>query len=380
MRLFGRTTLAEVIRALQDELAGGPRAEVPPELQLVAHLVAARDRRDEKRREPEREVLAALPDAAGILGADGRMRLANAALDKLAPHGRALGLAPLEVARSADLAEAMRRALRGERGRVELTLPATRRTYVAHVMPLHERGEVLLVLRDVTEARRLEATRRDFVANASHELRTPVAAIRGAAETLLAGALASPDDARQFVGIVARHAERLGRLTQALLDLSRIEAGEWPLELGRVEAAPLLHQLVELHAPAAAERRIALRAEAGDGVALRADARAVEQVLVNLVDNALKYTPEGGTVTIRATRDGDAAVLSVADTGNGIERHHLPRIFERFYRVDPGRSRDQGGTGLGLAIVKHLVQAQGGDVGVESGSGGSRFWVRLPAA
>jgi two-component system phosphate regulon sensor histidine kinase PhoR len=222
--------------------------------------------------------------------------------------------------------------------------------------------------------------RRDFVANASHELRTPVTAIRGAAETLLAGALADPDSARHFVDMVARHAERLARLTQDLLDLSRIESGQWTMELCRVELFGLAQGVLDLHADRAAEKALRLARAVPEGLAARADPRALEQVLVNLVDNAVKYTPQGGTVTLGATRQEAQIVLTVADTGPGIDRHHLPRLFERFYRADPGRSREQGGTGLGLAIVKHLTQAQGGEVDVESGSGGTRFWVRLPAA
>jgi two-component system phosphate regulon sensor histidine kinase PhoR len=379
MAIFGRAMVADVVRALQDELAGGPRANVPAELQLVAHLVAERDRRDERRREPERDLVAAIPEAAGLVGADGRLRVTNAALDRLAPGGHAFQLTPIEATRSAELDAAVRSALHGRAKSVEVELPASRRTFVATATPL-ERGEALLVLRDVTEARRAAAARRDFIANASHELRTPVAAIRGAAETLLSGALGSPDDARHFVDMIARHTERLGRLTEDMLDLSRIEAGLWRMDAAPVEVAPLALHVLELHATAAGKKDVAIRNEVPPGLALRGDARGVEQVLVNLVDNAVKYTPAGGTVAVRAEESGGDVVVAVVDTGPGIERHHLARLFERFYRVDPGRSREQGGTGLGLALVKHLVQAQGGDVGVESGAGGSRFWFRLRKA
>jgi two-component system phosphate regulon sensor histidine kinase PhoR len=239
---------------------------------------------------------------------------------------------------------------------------------------------VLLTLRDVTEAKRAEAMRRDFVANASHELRTPVSAIRGAAETLLAGALQDPEAAARFVDMIARHAERLARLTEDLLDLSRIESGQWEMRLERVELAPLAQSVLDLHADRAAEKQLKLVRDVPAEAAAVADARALEQVLVNLVDNAVKYTPPGGAVTVRAHAEPGRALIEVVDTGPGIERHHLARLFERFYRADPGRSRDQGGTGLGLAIVKHLAQAQKGDVGVESGSGGTRFWVSLPLA
>jgi two-component system phosphate regulon sensor histidine kinase PhoR len=149
--------------------------------------------------------------------------------------------------------------------------------------------------------------------------------------------------------------------------------------MGTVDATALAAQVVALLAGRAAEKGLRLGSDLPPGVSVRADQRSLEQVLVNLVDNAVKYTSRG-EVTLRAERDGSSWVLAVVDSGAGIEAHHLPRLFERFYRVDPGRSREQGGTGLGLAIVKHLVQGMGGEVGVESGPQGSRFWVRLPAA
>jgi two-component system phosphate regulon sensor histidine kinase PhoR len=180
--------------------------------------------------------------------------------------------------------------------------------------------------------------------------------------------------------MIARQAERLARLTQDLLDLSRIESGQWTMQLDRVELAPLVRSVVDLQAGRAAEKRLSLQAAIDPGLAVLADARALEHVVVNLVDNAVKYTPAGGAVSVGAEPGERGVVLAVADSGPGIPAHHLPRLFERFYRADHGRGREQGGTGLGLAIVKHLVQAQGGEVGVESGPAGSRFWVRLPGA
>jgi two-component system, OmpR family, phosphate regulon sensor histidine kinase PhoR len=180
--------------------------------------------------------------------------------------------------------------------------------------------------------------------------------------------------------MVARQAERLSRLTRDLLDLSRIESGQWIMAPERMEVQPLVSSVLDLHAARAAQKGVALRGDVPAALAVRADARALEHVLVNLVDNAVKYTPATGSVTVSAERAGDEVILAVADTGPGIAAHHLPRLFERFYRADAGRDRDQGGTGLGLAIVKHLAQAQGGDVGVESGTAGSRFWVKLPGA
>jgi two-component system phosphate regulon sensor histidine kinase PhoR len=378
MKLFGQgRALAQAIQALQDELAGGPRADLPAELELLGGLVHTREERAKTKEEPERELLAALPDAAAIVGRDGAVRVANVAFDALAPAGRGAGLSMIEVARSDELAEAVRRALEGATRRLEVELATPRRSFDALAKPLL-RGEVLVVLRDVTQARRAAAMRRDFIANASHELRTPVTAIRGAAETLLAGALDDPAEARRFTEVVVRHAERLARLTEDMLHLSRIESGQWAMDLERVEVAPLADEILLLHRERAEERNLRLAQEVPAGLAVRADARALEQLLVNLLDNAVKYTSDGGSITLGAAREGARVVLSVSDSGPGIERRHLPRLFERFYRVDPGRSRDQGGTGLGLAIVKHLAQALGGEVGVESGAGGSRFWVNLP--
>jgi two-component system, OmpR family, phosphate regulon sensor histidine kinase PhoR len=376
--VLGRTPLATAIRALRAELRGGPHADLGREVRELADLLAEREQRrfGAQQVPAEQELLSALPDAAALVSREGWVRASNAAFDTLAASGRAAGLTPLEITRSAELSEAVKRALEGTARRLELAIQ--RRTYLVHLSPLL-RGEVLLLLRDVTDAKRAEATRRDFVANASHELRTPIAAIRAAAETLLAGAVEDQAAARTFVEIVARHAERLSRLTQDLLDLSRIESREWSFELAPVDAAALTGSVLELVAEPARAKGLLLRNEVPPGTAVRADARALEQVLVNLVDNAVKFTAEGA-VTIRGERTERDVILSVADTGPGIDRHHLPRIFERFYRVDAGRSREQGGTGLGLAIVKHLVQGMGGEVDVESDGAGTRFSVRLPAA
>ena len=375
-----RDPVQAAIRALEAELGGGARAEFTPGIDRLAVLLSQREEqlRARGRVQPERELLAAMPDAAGLVAPDGRVRVSNTVLDGLAPGGRATGLTVLEISRSSDLAEAARRALEGTPKRLELQLG--KRTWVAHLVPLL-RGEVLVLLRDVTDARMSASTRRDFVANASHELRTPVSAIAGAAETLLSGAMEDPTQARSFVEMIARNAERLARLTNDLLDLSRIESRQWPVKLEPVLVGGTAQRAVEVCSEPARRKRIELRVEVPEGTAVLADARALEQVLVNLLDNAVKYTPEGGSATVTASPvAGDRIEVVVADTGPGIERHHLPRLFERFYRVDPGRSRGAGGTGLGLAIVKHLVQMQAGDIGVDTGSGGTSFRVRLPRA
>jgi two-component system phosphate regulon sensor histidine kinase PhoR len=372
---LGRTPLSAALRALRAELAGGPHADLGADVSELAALLLERElRRFATVRDPaEQELLSSLPDAAAVVAKDGRVKVCNAAFDALAAGGRAAGMTPLEVTRSADLSEAVKRALEGSARRLDIDLP--RRSFSVQLTPLL-RGEVLLLARDVTEEKRAAATRRDFVANASHELRTPVAAIRGAAETLLNGALEKPEAARSFVEIVHRQAERLARLTQDLLDLSRLESRQWRFEVLPVDLEALARTAVELHQPAARKKGLELRVDVPPGLTALGDPRALEQVLVNLVDNAVKYTA-AGSVTISAARRGADVVIGVADTGPGIEPHHLARLFERFYRVDPGRSREQGGTGLGLAIAKHLVQGMAGEIAVESGAEGTRFRVRL---
>jgi two-component system phosphate regulon sensor histidine kinase PhoR len=323
------------------------------------------------------ELVERFPEAAGVIAPDGRFILVNTGLDRLLARSCA-GRNVLEVTRSGELDKAVQDALHGQSRELELPLPSSQLQIRATLAPL-ARGRALLVLRDLTGARRMEAVRRDFIANASHELRTPVAAIAGAAETLLSGRLAE-EDARKFLEMISRHADRLNRLTRDLLDLSRLEAGEFRTALGAVELLPLCESCLELVRDRAKEKDLALGFDGPQYLRARADRRALEQMLVNLLDNAVKYRPRGGRVTLLADGAGSHVLLSVIDSGPGIEPRHQPRIFERFYRVDGGRSRDAGGTGLGLAIVKHLALVQNGEAGVESGSGGSRFWIRLPAA
>ncbi len=214
----------------------------------------------------------------------------------------------------------------------------------------------------------------------SHELRTPVAAVRGAVETLEAGALAHPDEAREFVSIIERHARRLHDIVEDLLELSRIEARQLDLSVEPVAVRDAVEHTIELFRRTAEKKGVKLATSIDDDVPrVLADRRALDHVLSNLVDNAIKYSHEGASVTVSARATGHGAVeLSVQDTGLGIAAKHLSRIFERFYRVDAGRSRQLGGTGLGLAIVKHLVEALGGTVRVESTLGqGTEFVVEL---
>jgi two-component system phosphate regulon sensor histidine kinase PhoR len=253
-----------------------------------------------------------------------------------------------------------------------------KRNILARATPQAD-GGVVVVMHDMTEIRRLETIRRDFVANVSHELRTPVSIIRANAETLLNGALERPDQARRFVEALLRHADRLGRLISDLLDISRIEAGKYPIEPRTLKVAPVVRRIFESVDMRAQTKQMTLLMDIDDDLVLVADAKALEQVLLNLVENAIKYTPERGSIEVHARRDGECVRVEIMDDGPGIDPIHRPRIFERFYRVDPGRSREMGGTGLGLAIVKHLVEAMRGRVGVDGRTpSGSVFWVVMP--
>ena len=220
-------------------------------------------------------------------------------------------------------------------------------------------GGGLLVIRDVTELRRLEAVRRDFVANVSHELKTPLTSIAGYAETLATEASPGTQTER-FARPILSNARRMHRLVDDLLDLSRIESGRWQPDPERVDVRGLAGEAWTAFADRARERRIQFTAAAGDVHYVTADLEALRQVLTNLLDNALRHTPPDGRITVSLESAPGGVTVAVADTGSGIAPEHLPRIFERFYRADPGRSRQEGGTGLGLAIVKHLVEAHGG--------------------
>ena len=241
-----------------------------------------------------------------------------------------------------------------------------------------------MVLHDVSETRRLERVRQDFVANASHELKTPLASIKAYTETLLDWALDDEKVNKKFLGRIDEQADRLNQLILDLLSLARLDAGQEAFQHTPMRLEPAVRQAVELNRQRAETKHLELMceatAEAGASVVL-ADEEAIRQIVDNLIDNAIKYTPEGGRVRVSMSCPDfeEEVVLAVEDTGIGIPRADLPRVFERFYRVDKARSRELGGTGLGLSIVKNLVQSLGGRIQVESAVGkGSVFTLRLP--
>lgn len=329
-------------------------------------------------------VLDGMEEGLWLTDAAGRVTRHNVALKELLFAGQELrGRHPREWVANEPLAAAVDRACTaGEGTRLELQLEGLRpRVLQVSVRPLlHEGGGSFALFHDVTELRRLEKVRTDFVANVSHELRTPITAIRGYAETLREGALLDARHAPRMVDIIFRQAERLSALVEDLLELSRLEANELQLEAVRVPLREATLRVLEVVRQRATGKEIHFEVHLPESACAWADERAVEQVLLNLLDNAVKYTPHGGRVKVDGLCGAERVVVSVQDTGLGIEEKYLPRLFERFYRVDKGRSREMGGTGLGLSIVKHLAVAMGGDVGVTSTPGvGSTFSVTLPA-
>jgi two-component system phosphate regulon sensor histidine kinase PhoR len=243
-------------------------------------------------------------------------------------------------------------------------------------------GETLLVAHDATEAVRYQELRKEFVANVSHELRTPLTVIRGYVETLQEGAFADPVKGPEFLEVIGRHAALLSKLVENLLDLSRLESPQGMARRLAVDMGALVARVAELHRAPAERKGQTLEARIdGPLPAVSGDPDYLERAVANLVDNALKYTPEKGAIRVAARRAGAQVVVEVEDSGIGIPPADLPRIFERFYRVDKSRSRSLGGTGLGLAIVKHIAQAHGGTVDVTSAPGrGSTFRLSVPAA
>ena len=273
---------------------------------------------------------------------------------------------------------------RDEQVKIEV-LGAERRFFELRVAPLRLDGAqagrgAIGVFFDITQLERLERVRQEFLSNVSHELRTPLTSILAFVETLEDGAIDDPRDGRRFVSIIRRNAERMHTLIEDILELSAIESGITQVEPARLRLSPAVQEAMGALSAKAAARGVGLVNEVAAEAVVTADPRRLEQMLLNLIDNAIKFSRAGGRVVV-THEAGEQDRVSVTDTGEGIPAEHLPRIFERFYRVDRARSREMGGTGLGLAIVKHLARAHGGEVSVRSDTGeGSTFTIELPHA
>jgi len=252
---------------------------------------------------------------------------------------------------------------------------------LATVAPFSAKAGRVIVMRDVTEVKRLEQSRREFFANASHELRTPVGIIRANTETLLEGAMNEPESAENFIDGINRNSLRLTNLLNDLLQISKIEAGKFRIEPKPVDPGEITARILETMDHMVAKKRTAIRNDIPTDTRVLADEKALEEVLVNLIDNAIKYTQDNGSIVVDSVREGNKTHIRVIDDGPGIPPIHRDRIFERFYRIDPGRSSDMGGTGLGLAIVKHLMSAMGGTVSYHPAQPhGSMFTITLDSA
>ena len=327
-------------------------------------------------------VLEGMSEAVIALDEYRRVTLINdAGIHLLGVGEQPIGKTILETIRVPELNDLLNQVEPGKEARIEFDFGASIRRRVLATASRRAAGDYVIVFLDVTELRRLEGLRRDFVSNVSHELRTPVSVLRANAETLLGGAMDDPEAAPRFLRSIMVNAERLSNLISDLLDISRIEEGKYRLDLEEVPLSLSLRRAAAALETEAIGRGMSVKIEACGEQRVRADVKALDQVLFNLLDNAVKYTQDGGNVILRAAEGEGAVRIEVEDDGPGVEPRFRGRLFERFFRVDKGRSREMGGTGLGLSIVKHLVSAMDGTVGmVPARTGGSVFWLELPKA
>lgn len=327
-------------------------------------------------------IVGAMSEGVMVLDSAGRITLTNRALSEVLETGRDLtGKTPFEVLRRPQLENAVRNVLAGSPTEMVELLTGSGRVLEANVAPVVNASgtadSAVVVFHDLTNIKRLERMRRDFVANVSHEFKTPLTSIRGYAETLLTGALAERKTATDFVRTIERNAQHLEALVSDLLTLARIES-ELPANPEMINVQSIVDEQVAVRQAVLAERNIQIFSEC-EFAEVQADRGRLSTAISNLIDNAILYNRPGGEVRITGARENGTFRLDIADTGEGIASEELPRIFERFYRVDKARTRVTGGTGLGLSIVKHAIESQGGTIQVTSRIGaGSTFTIRLP--
>ena len=367
--------------------AGDELSPIAGAINQLAEQLRLRLEEVTQEKEQLRAVLEGMVEGVLVVDAKGSVLLANSRVREFYElTGDPVGRPYVEVLRDAAVDEVLRetgefdatvtRQLRVGRG-----VPRTLQVQAVRFPAEGPRAGSVAVFHDISELARLEEVRRDFVANASHELRTPLAAIRGFAETLLESPSLTDGERRSYLEIIDRHAQRLTHIVHDLLELSTIERGRLRIEPVDVDVGELIGSLIRDTGPRLRDRKLELHYGAQGSARAFADPRALEQILINLLDNAMKYTEPGGRIDISLEEAGPKLRVRVRDTGIGIPEEDLGRIFERFYRVDKARSRVLGGTGLGLAIVKHLVQSLGGEISVASRLGeGSTFTFTLPRA
>jgi two-component system phosphate regulon sensor histidine kinase PhoR len=405
---FSKRVAEGDFRPLSGDNSSDEIAELGASLNETARRLESEIRLLSGERNRSSAILRSMVEGVAVIDAHERLVFCNRAfseilnIDSKSSEGRPL----IEVVRNSELTGLIRKALDGEEGLqsdivtgivlqqsfsvtaapVKALEPTAGLSNAsgpsAAILPAQKPSGAVVVLHDVTELRRLERVRQDFVANVSHEFKTPLTAIQGFAETLLGGALEDPKNNRRFLEIMRDHANRLARLTDDLLKLARIEAGKLELEFSPVGVIEFVERCAETALMKASRKQITLDIEIPPGLLpVRGDASLLRDVLQNLVDNAIQYTPPGGRIRVSARVNSNEVVIEVADTGIGIPLIDQERIFERFYRVDAARSREAGGTGLGLSIAKHIIDAHNGRLWVESTVGeGSRFSFSIPLA
>ncbi len=374
-------------RAIEEQMPPSSLPEDAPGLADLSNAVkilaltwAARLSALQAERDRLAAVLEQMTDGVLIANSAGRVQFINPAAQRLFAAPDALGRSVVEVLRHHKLVEVWQRCQQSGEAQDESTeLPRQRTFLQLVVLPDQQTGGSLLLVHDLTRVRRLESVRRDFISNVSHELRTPLASLKALTETLRDGALSDPEAAPRFLERIETEVDALTQMAQELLDLSRIESGQVALQFGKVNPSRLLESAAERMRTQAERAGLTLTVEETAALPeVRADRGRLEQVLVNLIHNAVKFTPPGGEITLSAEQQGKSVCFSVRDTGVGIAEEDLERIFERFFKSD--RARSGGGTGLGLSISRHIVEAHGGRIWAESQEGhGSTFFFTIPA-
>lgn len=386
LKEFSRRVAEGDFRPLPSDNTSDSLAQLGSSLNQTASRLDRTIRTLTEERNLSSAILGSMVEGVAVVNASERLVFANQGFAEIlgldVPPQAGSGL--VEIVRQTELIEAVRQVLKGEpRVETEVVTGTLRQHFfaatIASVRAAETSGAVI-VLHDITDLRKLERVRRDFVANVSHEFKTPLTAIQGFTETLLGGALDDAENRERFLGIILEHARRLARLTDDLLKLSKMDADRLELEIRRLSVTQFVESCLETAQRRAVQKELTISVDVSDQLPdIAADRRRLAEVLQNLLDNAIQYTLPGGIIKLTAQLNDTDVTFTVADTGIGIPKADQARIFERFYRVDVARSREVGGTGLGLAIAKHLMEAHGGRIWVESEIGqGSQFHFSVP--